>query len=343
MPAPAPRTWIDSTLRVLNAVVALGLLAVFAYCVTVVLSPNFSGSDKGGSSGWRVLPLGDVDHDGCADFAVSTNYDPLSERAQRAAWIVSGRAGRVLYVIEGFWRGPFELDDLDGDGVRELAFGDPRAWHGGQPAAGRVWVLSGDDAALLRDHHGWFAHQALGQHVELVGDVDGDGARDLLVSDDPALGEPANRRRAQDHVLSAADGRPLVSTPEPYRALNPFRPAQRGDFDGDGREEELVAIERKPRFIAGSVTTRDGRVLLGRAGLVPGMHRNDPPLSLGDVDDDGCDDFALVANSHTAQRGVPAHGMVSVHSGRDGRLVLRIDRTWLAEADAVGVRRVALH
>lgn len=143
-----------------------------------------------------ITGVGDVDHDGRADFAVVAGWSPADP--SREAWVCSGRDGRIL------WRFPAEQDppsftgsislacDVDGDGQRDLAVSI--AAHTGVPSlqtaseverpfVGCVRVLSMRDGSLLRvlASPGSAPGDRFGYELADCGDVDGDGASDLLV------------------------------------------------------------------------------------------------------------------------------------------------------------------
>ncbi|MCA9774644.1 MAG: FG-GAP repeat protein, partial [Myxococcales bacterium] len=73
-----------------------------------------------------------------------------------------------------------DVADLDTDGVLDFAVGAPL--HDGPAGAdaGRVYVYSGATGAFLRAIDGAAAGGQLGRTLEDCGDVDGDGAGDLI-------------------------------------------------------------------------------------------------------------------------------------------------------------------
>jgi len=111
------------------------------------------GESVGDGFGSSFAPLGDVDHDGFADFAIGA---PLADRSGGDAGAVFIYFGTSRFVpvpglvIDG--RAPDEFlgsalaggTDLDGDGVPDLVIGAPGAYAG----AGRVDVLFGGSDSL---------------------------------------------------------------------------------------------------------------------------------------------------------------------------------------------------
>jgi hypothetical protein len=149
--------------------------------------------------------------------------------------------------------------DLDGDGRDELVVASPQQAVGGRVAAGRVIVLFGNevpppviDLAAVPEEvpHLWIdgAHDGdLLAYSMSLGDVNGDGLRDLIVNAMGADGFNDLLPLAGDCyvldavALSAAAGRDIVPTrtPTPSPSVTPTptvttAPACVGDCNGDG-------------------------------------------------------------------------------------------------------------
>jgi hypothetical protein len=124
--------------------------------------------------------VGDVDGDGSID--VAAGAAPSGEAA--SAWLLSGADGAVLGSFANAEAdGGLALGaagDVDGDGVPDLAMGEPRSDAHAQDA-GTLRLWSGADGALLHVVHGPQAGARFGAALAAVGDVDGDGRQDLAV------------------------------------------------------------------------------------------------------------------------------------------------------------------
>ncbi len=160
----------------------------------------------GDSFGMSLASIGDWNNDGTSDLAVGAPEDGDGGPNRGAIWLLflqpDGTVGSELKISDtagGFSGGLVNadyfgisvaaLDDIDGDGIRELAVGA----HGDDDLlAGAVWILfmnpdgtvntqqkisglAGDFGGELEslDHFGWSVADA--------GDLNGDGVGDLIV------------------------------------------------------------------------------------------------------------------------------------------------------------------
>jgi hypothetical protein len=164
-----------------------------------------------GGPGWfdgfgtSVSALGDLDGDGAPDLAAGSPTDSQGGPEAGAVWIAflkpdgtvkahakitEGQAGLSGSLPDGghFGRSVGAAGDIDGDGRDELAVGAPLA-DGGR---GRVWLLSllanglVSSQIQLGEGLGGFAGDLdpadhFGHSVNGIGDLDGDGVRDLVV------------------------------------------------------------------------------------------------------------------------------------------------------------------
>lgn len=160
-----------------------------------------------------------------------------------------------------FGRAVLALDDLDGDGVREIAVGAPNASDG----AGLVLVLSGKTQDVLATWKGPEARSSFGHTLRSIDDVDGDGIDDVLVGFE---------FWARTELRSAKDGALLHAIDRDWEEVIPF-----GDFDGDGAGDLLVTTVHFWEVRSG----RTNGLLNGRSWVRSGG-RFDP---IGDVDGDG--------------------------------------------------------
>ena len=158
--------------------------------------------------GASVAALGDLDGDGVEDLAVGAYFDNDGGTNQGAVWILflnsdgtvhseqkisetAGGFGGNLDPFDHFGRSVAALGDLNGDGVHDLAVGAERD-DDGSFDRGAIWILflnaDGTVAAeqKISETTGGFggdldASDFFGTSVAALGDLDGDGVRDLAV------------------------------------------------------------------------------------------------------------------------------------------------------------------
>lgn len=131
-----------------------------------------------------VSIVGDVDADGHPD-AYASDFTGAATVGQ--IFVYSGRTGEPIHVLsgesagDGFGIGPADAGDVDGDGHDDLVVG---AWQysASAPSGGKVYVYSGKDATLVRTITGRVMGETLGFDATGLGDVDGDGSIDFLLT-----------------------------------------------------------------------------------------------------------------------------------------------------------------
>lgn len=304
-------------------------LAVLAF-VPFLAAPfiRFAGGPR------AIAPLGDLDGDGRADFALTSCSDGSSKVATEA-WICSGRDGRILVRLTGMhWSETLGFDhfngsaaraaDLDGDGIRDVAIStnavelalavDPNRPR--QGARGSVVrIHSTRDGKLLRALTAPEprADDRFGYELADAGDVDGDGAADLLV------GAPGLERA---FLFSGKSGA-LIREFTPPHAGGQFGTAVCGgvDFDGDGTLDLAIGA---PCWKAGGAreeialgfvalfSGKDGRSLIVLQGSPASWYGGGLATSLAalrDVNGDGRPELLAGADNEASE------GRVRLYSG----------------------------
>ncbi len=134
-----------------------------------------------------VSIVGDVDGDGTPDVYASDWSNSAKGASTGRIYVYSGRAEKRLLTLtgeragDGFGIGTAEVGDVDGDGHADLLIG---AWQSpeGAPSGGKCYLYSGKDGALFESWICTVASETFGFDTTGMGDVDGDGATDYLIT-----------------------------------------------------------------------------------------------------------------------------------------------------------------
>lgn len=100
------------------------------------------------------------------------SFEVLAGDYRELAGVNQGRLGTSISARE----------DVDGDGVDDYLVGEPDWDNGPALDAGRVLVVSGIDGSLIHEVKGELAGGHFGEGASLVGDIDGDGKSEFVVS-----------------------------------------------------------------------------------------------------------------------------------------------------------------
>lgn len=320
------------------------------------------GLDAGDSFGTAVAGLGDLDGDGVADLAVGAAADENTDASEGAVFVLllntdgtvksrvkisdglGGLAAGTLDANDRFGSSVTALDDLDGDGVPELAVG-AAGIEDVNDLGGAVYVLFMNSNGTVKgqveisDGTGGLAAATLesgdsfGSAVSHVGDLDGDGIADLVVG--AAGDEGIDNKEGALHVLlmnadgtvreqikiTDGDGGLLADTLEAddlFGSSITFL----GDVDGDGRPDIAVGASQDE-----AVDASEGAIYI--LNLSPLLDYGDAPDIGGGA---GPGDYETLR-----ENGGPRHVIVTgLQLGAAIDHELGIAQNVLANADDVG-------
>ncbi len=292
-----------------------------------------SGANAGDRFGAALVGLEDTNGDGIEDLCVGAPFgDAPGTPDVGLIQVHSTQGGALLFAdyggIGSNWFGTALAGgvDLNGDGVPDLIVGDPYASPSSTKDAGSALVYSGLDGTVLYRYDGSSASDNLGWAVASVGDTNGDGYGDFLVSATGA--DPAGLAGAGTATLySGRDG----STLHQFAGAAYFdglgsAVAAAGDVDQDGHADVIVsATGADPGGLSAAGSTY---VYSGLTGLL--LHQFDGTSAgdvlgssvagAGDVNNDGYDD--LIVGARSADPGsIVFAGSAFVYSGADGSIL----------------------
>ena len=311
---------------------------------------------------------------------MSWKFDGCSFAARSALWALFVCAGLLLFLITPvrattllnplpedsttlFGFALASIGDVDGDGVRDLAVGEPFAdgefsdteGFGPPQNVGRVFLISGATLSVIRPLNDpdyqmvtteKFAGQ-LGTSVAAAGDLNGDGVPDVIVGvphhkflDQENDIEIVNVGRA--YVFSGQDGTVLLTLDVPGPEENAragLSVVSLGDINADGKPDFVIGAPGK-NIGVGEAGKTDVGVAYFYSGADGSLIRtlSDPDSTVdarfgyaianaGDVDGDGVSD-ALI--------GAPGKAQVFVFSGKTGFLLFTIASPFQEKTNSFG-------
>lgn len=175
-----------------------------------VIESDSVGAQLGGMF---VSAVGDVDGDGRTDVYAS-DWGAAGDDGRPGVgriYVHSGLTGERLHTLsgeapgDGFGIGTADVGDVDLDGHADLVVG---AWQhaGAAPSGGKIYLYSGATSELVRVLTGKVPGETFGFDTTGMGDVDGDGIVDFLITS--AWSAVNGGRSGRMFIVSGASGAP---------------------------------------------------------------------------------------------------------------------------------------
>jgi hypothetical protein len=204
---------------------------------------TLTAGESGDSFGSATDVSADLNGDGVCDLVIGAG-DAGADQAG-AAYVYSGADGALLHRIaspaQGGEFGRFfaaGVGDTNLDSVPDIFVGDYASNSNG-PASGYAAVYSGADGSLLHQWPGSAAGEGIGPGRE-AGDVDGDGAVDLIIGSYTSSDGASQAGKVQ--VFSGATGLPLRTITSTSENENlGFDAVGVGDVNHNGSIDYLVS------------------------------------------------------------------------------------------------------
>lgn len=199
------------------------------------------------SFGQTTDPIGDLDSDGVIDFISTASTTRNATGSVGAIYAISAKSGVILWsylgstASEKLGTSAAVIDDINGDGHKDVIVGGPGYDGPAGVGSGRVVILSGINGNVVYTFNGETAASAFGTSVAALGDLLGTG--DVVIG----IGAPqhtgtAGTSSGKSYVYNAVS-HSLIYSSEGTSANSLYGTlvSTIGDYDDDGRLDYAIS------------------------------------------------------------------------------------------------------
>lgn len=209
---------------------------------TVLLT--ISGTEDSSKFGIALDILDDIDGDNVKDIIIAAPNAALGGTSRGRVTVHSGADGSTIYTIDGtldnvdFGSTVASLGDLNGDGKPEFGIGEGNSTGSSRTTPAHVY--DGATGNLLYTISGGTSLLTWGfAGISGVGDTDGDGYRDIVITEVHYDGGSSLNGRIR--VFSGGTGNLFYAIDTPTASMQFFTVSHgTGDLNGDGRADFIV-------------------------------------------------------------------------------------------------------
>ena len=194
----------------------------------------YDGEAANDQLGSAIANIGDINNDGYDDHLIGASR--MGASGPGKAYAYSGKTGEKLLTFNGEASGDWfgyavsGIDDISGDNIPDIIIGA----MGVNSFIGRVRVYSGADGSPLYTFSGTVTYSGFGATVANAGDVNNDGASDILIGD-PFEGN------GKIFIYSGGTGSYLSELAGPsYYSMFGWSVSGAGDINGDNYDDYAV-------------------------------------------------------------------------------------------------------
>lgn len=283
---------------------------------------SFSGTSPSERYGGTVSGAGDANNDGYDDFLI------ISYGSSGYADMISGFDGSVLFRISPSWSLSYfgfsaaPCGDWNGDNYDDVVItgiGNSRNYSSmGVTNNGWATVYSGLDGSILSEFEPDIDQGKFGYDVS-VGDIDGDGSNDILLSSTQANSSGVSSA-GMVRAFSGATGSAMFTLDGATTGDKFGTSIDLLEVNNDGFLDIVVGAVGADYggTYTGSVYVYDGatQALLNRVDGTGNLELGNVVMNAGDINNDGYDDYMSGSPSAT-NAPIYTTGAVQIFSGRD--------------------------